>query len=85
MVETAIYKEAVDKWGKKHQLMVTVEEMAEASAKIAQYINRGRDVEEDMVDELADVCIMMKQMEVIYGNQLTEAILRKIKKLKGYL
>ena len=82
---SSLYKEAVDKFGKKHQLLVTVEEMAEATAKISQYVNRGRDVEDEMIDELADVCIMMEQMKVIYGMRLTTAIGNKLSKLKEHI
>jgi len=82
---SSLYKEAVDKFGKKHQLLVAVEEMAEAIAKISQFVNRGRDVEEEMIEELADVSIMVEQMKVIYGMRLTTAIGKKLNKLKGHI
>ena len=85
MIESSIYEQAVEKWGKEHQLLVTVEEMAEATAKISQFVNRGREVEEEMIEELADVCIMMKQCEIIYGDALSTAMFKKLAKLKGYL
>lgn len=85
MVESRLYKDAVEKWGKEHQLLVTVEEMGEAIAHISQYVNRGRDVEQEVIEELADVCIMMKQMEAVYGEELTQAIYKKLEKLKGHL
>lgn len=85
MVEADLYKKAVDKFGKTHQLLVAIEEMAEATASISQFVNRGRDVEAEMINELADVCIMMKQMEVIYKDKLITAMYAKLKKLKGHI
>ena len=85
MVTSTLYEEAVEVFGEEHQLYVTVEEMAEAIAKITQYLNRGRDVEQEMIDEIADVVIMTNQMKVIYGERLVKAINRKLMKLQGHL
>jgi len=85
MVDSDIYEKLVNKYGKEHQLYVIVEEMAEAIASITQYLNRGRDVEDMAIDELADVCIMLKQCEVIYGDRLINAIYKKLEKAKQYL
>ncbi len=85
MVQCDLYYGAVEKWGKDHQLLVTVEEMAEAIAKISQFVNRGRDVEDELVEELADVVIMMEQMRVIYGDKLLKAIYKKLDKLERHL
>jgi NTP pyrophosphatase (non-canonical NTP hydrolase) len=85
MVQCDLYAAAVREWGKEHQMNVTMEEMAEATAKISQFINRGRDVEDELVEELADVCIMMEQMRVIYGDRLTQAIYKKLNKLEAHL
>ena len=85
MVQCNLYERAVEVFGKEHQLYVTIEEMAEAIAKIAQYNNRGRDVEKEMVEELADVCIMMEQMKVIYGDKLIAAVYTKLGKLEKHV
>jgi predicted DNA-binding protein (UPF0278 family) len=85
MVVSNLYEEAVTKWGKNHQLLVTAEEMSEAIAKIAQYTNRGRDVEEELICELADVSIMLEQCRVIYGQKLIDCIYKKLNKLQGHL
>ena len=80
-----VYEKAVDKWGKNHQLLVTAEEMGEAIAKISQFVNRGREVEKDLICELADVQIMLNQCKVIYGSELDKCIELKLKKLEGYI
>ena len=85
MVESELYQEAVDKFGDRHQLYVTVEEMAEAIAKLTQYLNRGRDVEQGMIEELADVSIMMQQCQCIYGDRLTAAIHKKLNKVAEHV
>jgi len=85
MVSSSLYEEAVNIFGSEHQLYVTVEEMAEAIVKITQFLNRGRKVEDEMIDELADVCIMMQQAHVIYGDKLNQSIHKKLTKLKGHI
>jgi len=85
MIKSPLYKEAVIEWGKNHQLLVTAEEMAEAIAKISQYTNRGRDVEEEVICELADVVIMLEQCKVIYGTRLRDCVSTKLQKLEGHL
>ncbi len=85
MVESKLYKEAVDKFGSEHQLYVTVEEMAEAIVKITQYLNRGRDVEQGMIEEIADVVIMTNQCRVIFGDRLTQAIHKKLDKVQRHV
>jgi len=85
MVESELYKKAVDKFGAHHQLYVTVEEMAEAIVKITQFLNRGRQVEEDMIEEMADVVIMTNQFKVMYGARLIKAINKKLNKVAGHV
>ena len=85
MILSATPQLAVDKWGKEHQLLVMVEEMGEAISAISQMVNRGRDVEDKVISELADVCIMMAQAELIYGEELIKAQHRSLTKLKGHL
>ncbi|MCI4437342.1 MAG: hypothetical protein JHC33_11105 [Ignisphaera sp.] len=84
-IESPLYAKAVDKFGKQHQLGVTIEEMGECIASISQFTVRGRDREQDAIEEIADVCIMMAQMHIIYGDKLTEAIVRKLEKLNNHL
>ena len=83
MVHSKLYKEAVDLFGKEHQLLVTMGELAEASADIARHkIRPNEHNEQELIEELADVCIMMEQMRVIYGNKLINAIYKKLNKLE---
>ena len=85
MVQSNIYRELVDKFGQQHQMYVLVEEMGEATAAISQFLNRNRDVEEEMLEEIADVVIMLEQMKVIYGERLVQAVLKKLQKAATHL
>lgn len=86
MVESKLYKEAVEIFGKENQLRVTIGELAECSADLSRVLDVRREFDENLaIREIADVCIMMKQMEVIYGEKLTEAIHSKLDKLKSHI
>jgi len=86
MVESSIYKEAVEVFGAKHQHMVAMGEFAECTAELAKMFISNREPDaEAIIDELADVQIMMSQMQVIYGDKLTQAIHKKLRKLRGHL
>jgi len=84
MVKT-IYEDAVAKFGKDHQLLVTAEELSEAAVKIIQLVNRKRDVEEELIEELADCIIMLRQCKVIYGDRLDIAVEKKLKKVEKHV
>jgi len=81
-----IYTEAVKKYGKEHQLIVTFGELSECAAEIAKHMipDRVHD-EQELINELADVCIMMEQCHVIYGEALSKAIHTKCKKLRKHI
>ena len=86
MVQSNLYKEAVDKFGKEHQLIVTFGELAEASSEIARHLIPARvHDEQELINELADVCIMMEQMRIIYGDKLIDAIYNKLSKLEKHI
>lgn len=86
MVVSSIYEEAVEAFGKDNQLMVTMGELAECTAELAKVFISNRTADEAAIlDELADVCIMMQQMHVIYGDELTQSIHKKLGKLRKHL
>jgi len=85
MSNRTIYEHAVDRFGKDHQLLVTAEELSEAAVKIIQLVNRKRDVEEELIEELADCIIMLRQCKVIYGDKLDIAVEKKLKKVEKHV
>lgn len=56
---------AVDTWGKAAQVDMMIEEMAELSKELLNE-RRGRD--NHIAEEMADVRIMLQQMEIIFQN-----------------
>ena len=65
----AVYEAAIDKFGQDLQIWKAVEEMAELTKELAKhqggnYDSRSRD---RLVDEIADVTIMVEQLRIIFG------------------
>lgn len=55
---------AVAKWGYGSQCVILIEECAEL-VKEACKVLRGMERQEKFIEELADVCVMCKQMQII--------------------
>lgn len=60
-----MYKEIVSYYGIYNQVNVTIEEMSELIQSICKH---RRDGKSNIEEELADCYIMLKQMDVIFGN-----------------
>ncbi len=76
-----IYAKAISKWGEQAQYDQTVEECAELIASL-QHFARGKVDKETVVDELADVFLMVGQLTYMFGeDQLSAAVEKKIAKL----
>ena len=72
-----LYKECLDKWGSRAQMLMAVEEMGELSQAIARYLNgRRHNVEE----ELGDALLMLEQLKYLFGYE--EIHKRQDKKIK---
>ena len=83
-----ICRKALQKWGKLSQVLMTIEELSEliqTLAKADRKVN-GSDVEE-IASEIADVKLMLKQAQLIFGindiaiASLEEEKLDRLKKL----
>lgn len=55
---------AVAKWGYGPQCVILIEECAEL-VKEACKVLRGMERQEKFIEELADVCVMCKQMQIV--------------------
>ena len=76
-----IYAKAICKWGEQAQYDQTVEECAELIASL-QHFARGKVDKDTVVDELADVFLMVGQLTYMFGeDQLSAAVEKKIAKL----
>ena len=81
-----IYEKARRTWGTQAQIMMAIEEMSELTKELCKYF-RGRHNGEEIVDELADVTIMVEQLRLIFGvndavcDQMDVKMLRLKKRL----
>lgn len=62
-----ICKDALETWGKKAQIMMLLEEMAELQVEVVKNINRDKKNLEEIIGETADVYIMLEQLKMCYG------------------
>ncbi|MCL2555393.1 MAG: antitoxin [Firmicutes bacterium] len=80
---------ALDKWGMNAQVGQTIEECAELIVVLQKYINRTERPEVGkIVDEIADVEMMLAQMRLALGvddETIKEKIKQKFERLDLYL
>lgn len=85
MTERDILKAAIDRWGHVAQLDMAVEECAELIKAICKIRRSGyaeKEVE-DIIDEIADVRLMMTQLAYMFGeDRVSERMDYKINRLK---
>ena len=82
--EDLIYEDVLEKWGIELQLDMMVEECAELIQAII-HLKRGGNTEQ-LIEELADVIIMTRQMTKLYGHeQVGNAVQSKLERLQRRL
>jgi NTP pyrophosphatase (non-canonical NTP hydrolase) len=76
-----IYAKTISKWGEEAQYDQTIEECAELIATL-QHFARGKVDKDTVVNELADVFLMVGQLTYMFGEDLlSAAVEKKIAKL----
>lgn len=85
--EDTIYNEAIKTWGRNPQLLVLLEEFSELQKEILKNINRGANNLDAIIDETADVLIMMEQLQRLYHikEHVQKRIPEKLKKVEQRL
>lgn len=76
--------DALRTYGVGYQLMVAVEELNELSRALVRY-QRGVDNEDEVIDEIADVLIVVGQLNLMFNDPndaVGEALKRKLKRLR---
>ncbi len=68
-IRKLVYKRAFDLYGEDHQLTVATEECAELIQAITK-IKRGKPNMDNLIEELADVRIIVEQVEMMFGIAL---------------
>ena len=61
-----VYEAALMRYGSEPQMLKAVEEMAELTKVLAKRMN-GEGTMDELIDEIADVTIMMEQLRMIHG------------------
>ena len=87
-----IYKDAIIKWGETGQFDQMIEEMAELTCAISKYKRQFNDslldyqkvnIMENLYAEIADVKLMMEELEYMLGKEnIEKAYQEKMKKFK---
>lgn len=67
MKEEELYRRAIRVWGKEPQMLQVVEEMAELTKEILKNVNRKKDNLSALIEEAADVEIMLGQLKCCYN------------------
>lgn len=81
MKHEEIYRAAIEKWGEQAQCDQAVEECAELIAALKHY-RRGKIDKQAVIDELADVTLMIGQLTWMFGSdEVDKAIDEKLTKL----
>lgn len=75
------YKQAISAYGEKAQKLMAIEEMSELTKEICKDF-RGKLNREHLVEEIADVLIMLDQMLLLYKISGEEVGLMRIKKVE---
>ena len=82
-----ILKACVDKWGKKAQLLMVIEECAELIKAVAK-ADRRLTHRGEILDERVDVQLMLFQLDYIYGfteSEIEAVTIVKLNKLQRKL
>ena len=66
MEKEDIYHRALRVWGKEPQMLQVVEEMSELTKEILKNVNRKKDNIAELIEETADVEIMLEQLKCCY-------------------
>ena len=74
-----IYKRALKTWGKEPQMLQVIEEMSELTKEILKNVNRKKDNIAELIEETADVEIMLNQLKCCYD------IFEQVEKYKSEL
>lgn len=77
----AIYIKALDTYGAQAQTMMCMEEMSELQKELCKHA-RGADNVHQIAEEIADVRIMLDQMELLHGCGVLVADYEQVKLLR---
>jgi NTP pyrophosphatase (non-canonical NTP hydrolase) len=82
--EIEIIKSAIRKNGKAMQTVVAIEEMSELQKELSKFI-RGKGNRDNLIEEVADVLVMITQIQLMYAlpdNEVERIMRLKLNRLK---
>jgi len=80
-----VLEKALETWGEEAQIVMAIEESAELQTALSR-LYRGRVDDEDVVEEIADLQIMLDQLTLIFGeDRVEEAQVEKLHHLEERL
>ena len=88
---TIAARSAIETWGEYEQRQIAVEELAELIVALKHY-ERHRVDDNAVIEEIADVCVVLSQLAVMFGHdrindrvrQKTERLMREINLVGGF-
>ena len=87
--EVRLMQTALDRWGMNAQVGQAVEECAELIVALQKYVRQPEsDAIDSVLDEMADVEMMLAQMRIVFSisdDAYRERIARKFERLNHYL
>lgn len=69
-------RSAIETWGDYEQRQIAVEELAELIVALKHY-ERHRVNDDAVIEEIADVCVVLSQLAVMFGHDRIEARVRE--------
>lgn len=78
--ERRVLQRAIDEWGKENQTIVAIEELSELQKELTKTL-RGYDRTDGLIEEMADVYIMLEQIKMIYGIDESMLVMTTAEKL----
>ena len=80
----SVYQDAIDVWGVQSQCLMAMEECAELIQALSHY--RRYSTVHEVVEEIADVEIMCKQLRLMFdSNEIDKIKKEKLKRLRGLI
>jgi NTP pyrophosphatase (non-canonical NTP hydrolase) len=83
--EQTILQASIDRWGLQLQLMILIEECGELIQAAAKYQSGRVGSPKNLIEEVADVSIMVDQIRCKWGKEIDVVRTQKIARLAGRL
>ena len=81
-----VYRKAIERFGPPNQMIKAIEEMSELTKVLSKILVMGGEVSlDELIEEVADVTIMMEQLRLMYNinDEVCEMMDGKVKRLEG--